>query len=83
VPSRLAIATLFSKPYLQRNGLALLCQTYAIKASFHQELPQLVCLEYSQLESPMGEKIVQQCRGILLDAAQNWQIVSYPYDQKC
>jgi RNA ligase len=67
--------------YLQHNGLDLLCQTYAIKASWHQELPQLVCLKYSQLESPMGEKIVQQCRGIVLDSSQNWQIVSYPYDK--
>ncbi len=67
--------------YLQLNGLDTLCQTYAIKASWHQELTQLVCLKYSQLESPMGEKIVQQCRGIVLDAAQNWQIVSYPYDK--
>ncbi len=29
----------------------------------------------------MGEKIVQQCRGIILDEANNWQIVSYPYDK--
>jgi hypothetical protein len=29
----------------------------------------------------MKEKIVQQCRGIILDANDNWRVVSYPYDK--
>jgi RNA ligase len=67
--------------YLRQNGLELLCKTYTIKASQHQEFPQLFCLKYSQLESPMAEPIVQQCRGIILDSARDWQIISYPYDK--
>ncbi|MDF0553984.1 T4 RnlA family RNA ligase [Kamptonema sp. UHCC 0994] len=67
--------------YLRQHGLDSLCSTYHIKSSRHQKYPHLVCLKYSQIESPLGEKIVQQCRGIILDSSQDWQIISYPYNK--
>ncbi len=67
--------------YLRQYGLDSLCETYKIKSSRHQKYPHLVCLKYSQLESPLGEKIVQQCRGIILDSSDDWKIISYPYDK--
>jgi RNA ligase len=67
--------------YLRAHGLEKLAETYSIKATKHQQYPHLVCLKYSQLDSPMGEKIVQQCRGIIFDQSHNWQLVSYPYDK--
>ena len=67
--------------YLRAKGLENLSREFNIKVNRHSDLSNLVCLKYSQLESPMGEKIVQQCRGIILDEANNWQIVSYPYDK--
>ncbi|MEG5058255.1 T4 RnlA family RNA ligase [Microcoleus sp. A2-C5] len=67
--------------YLRQHGLETLCETYHIKVTRHRQYPDLVCLKYSQIESPLGEKIVQQCRGIILDSSQNWEIVSYPYDK--
>ncbi|CBN54848.1 MULTISPECIES: T4 RnlA family RNA ligase [Kamptonema] len=67
--------------YLRQHGLDSLCSTYHIKLSRHQKYPHLVCLKYSQIESPLGEKIVQQCRGIILDSSQDWQIISYPYNK--
>ncbi len=67
--------------YLRNEGLEKLAQEYNIKVNRHGEIDNLVCLKYSQLESPMGEKIVQQCRGIILDEANNWEIISYPYDK--
>jgi len=67
--------------YLRQYGLDSLCSSYHIKLTRHQKYPHLICLKYSQIESPMGEKIVQQCRGIILDSAQDWQIVSYPYNK--
>ncbi|MBR8829005.1 MAG: T4 RnlA family RNA ligase [Gomphosphaeria aponina SAG 52.96 = DSM 107014] len=67
--------------YLRRRGLDSLCQQYNIKANRHHQYPHLVCLKYSQIDSPLGEKVVQQCRGIILDEAQNWQIVSYSYNK--
>lgn len=67
--------------YLRQHSLEELCNTYSIKANRHQKYPNLVCLKYSQIESPMGEKIVQQCRGIILNSQADWQIISYPYDK--
>ncbi|MEG3940347.1 T4 RnlA family RNA ligase [Microcoleus sp. S36b_A3] len=67
--------------YLRQHGLETLCETYHIKVTRHRQYPDLVCLKYSQIESPLGEKIVQQCRGIILDSSQDWEIVSYPYDK--
>ncbi len=67
--------------YLRTHGLEKLAEVYSIKATKHQQYPHLVCLKYSQLDSPMGAKIVQQCRGIILDQANDWQLVSYPYDK--
>jgi predicted RNase H-like HicB family nuclease len=67
--------------YLRQHGLEKLSETYHIKVTRDRQYPHLVCLKYSQIESPMGEKIVQQCRGIILDSSQDWRIVSYPYDK--
>ncbi|MEM8831436.1 MAG: T4 RnlA family RNA ligase [Cyanobacteria bacterium P01_G01_bin.19] len=67
--------------YLRDKGLEKLTQEYNIKVNRHSKIEKLVCLKYSQLESPMGETVVQQCRGIILDESNNWEIVSYPYDK--
>lgn len=67
--------------YLTNQGLTELAQEFKIKVNRHSQMDNLVCLKYSQIESPMGEKIVQQCRGIILDEANNWSVVSYPYDK--
>ena len=69
------------RDYLRNRGLRKLTQEYNIKVNRHSKIDNLVCLKYSQLESPMGEKIVQQCRGIIFDEANNWEIISYPYDK--
>ena len=67
--------------YLRENGLQKLSQEYKIKINRHQKYPHLVCLKYSQIESPMAEKVVQQSRGIILNEAKNWEVVSYAYDK--
>ena len=67
--------------YLRNQGLTSLCNEFNIKVNRHQDFPGLVCLKYSQQESPLEKKIVQQCRGIILDETKNWQIVSYPYNK--
>ena len=67
--------------YLRTKGLEKLTQTYNVKVNRHNNFANLVCLKYSQIESSLGEKIVQQCRGIILDESNNWKIVSYPYDK--
>ena len=67
--------------YLRENGLERLSQEYKIKINRHQKYPHLVCLKYSQIESPMAAKVVQQSRGIILNEKRNWDIVSYAYDK--
>jgi len=66
-----------------RGGKSLedLQNDYAIKHNFHSKYPELVCLKYSQIDSPMGEKIVQECRGLILNRYDNWNVVSRPYDK--
>ncbi|MGF1486719.1 MAG: hypothetical protein ACFBSE_06350, partial [Prochloraceae cyanobacterium] len=58
-------------------GLEDLQTNYAININRHKKYPNLVCLKYSHRDSPFNEKIVCQARGIILDEAANWQIVSY------
>lgn len=65
--------------YLRVHGLEALCERFAIRAKRHEAHPNLVHLKYSQIESPMGETVVQQCRGIVLDESAEWAAVCVPY----
>ena len=69
------------REFLLENGIERLIDTYKIKASYHKTYPNLVCLKYSQIDSPMSEKIVQQCRGVILDIADRFKVISSPYDK--
>lgn len=39
----------------------------------------LLLLKYNQIESPFGEPIVRECRGIILDEAGDWRVVSMAF----
>jgi len=67
--------------YIKENGLEKLLSEFKIKATYSEKHPQLVCLKYNQVESPLKEKVAQQCRGIILDTADDWKIVSRSYDK--
>lgn len=67
--------------YLRNNGLEKLVETYHINAVTHQQYPNLVCLKYSMMDSPMSQAVVRQSRGIIFDRANDWEIVAYPYDK--
>lgn len=67
--------------YLKEHGLEQLVDKFSIAAKRHKQHPNLVQLKYSQLDSPMASKVVQQSRGIVLDEANDWAIVSYPFDK--
>jgi hypothetical protein len=64
-----------------RGGYTLdvLEQRYAIHHRRHKRHPNLVQLKYDQIGSPMSAQIVQQCRGLILDEADNWRPVCVPY----
>lgn len=52
---------------------------YGIAVKRHPEYPNLVMFKYSQIESPMGERIVQECRGIILDEKADWAVVNLSF----
>lgn len=54
-------------------------EQYGIKSSQHPEFPELWLYKYDQIESPMGERIVQEARGIIL--GDNHDIVSYGFNK--
>lgn len=64
-----------------RGTLADLEEIGAIKAKRHSEFPNLVQLKYNQIASPMGHALVRQCRGIILDEADDWRVVARPFDK--
>jgi hypothetical protein len=67
--------------YLRGLGLDALVKEFHIQANHHPEYPNLVLLKYNQIESPMGQPIVQECRGLILDSLDNWKVVSHPFDK--
>lgn len=38
-----------------------------------------VLFKYNQIDSPMGNPIVQESRGLILDRSREWRIVSWPF----
>lgn len=65
--------------YIREHGLQQLEDKFAIKVKRGKVHENLVLLKYNQLNSPLGEKIVQECRGIILDESDDWRVISYPY----
>ena len=68
--------------YLNAVGsLDTLVSQYALKAMRHKKHPNLVSLKYDQINSPLDRLIVQQCRGVVLDEADNWRCVARGFDK--
>jgi hypothetical protein len=64
---------------LREDWLAHLQAEYKVKVS-RSACERLVSLKYDQIESPMREAIVQQCRGMVVDLA-NRKVLAWPYDK--
>jgi hypothetical protein len=52
---------------------------FAIDYKFHSKYPNLCLLKYSQIDSPFSEPIVQECRGLILNSADNWNAIAFPF----
>lgn len=62
-----------------RSGRTIpdLIEEYKLITKVGQVHPNLIQFRYDQLESPMGDPLVQQCRGLILDSADDWAIVAW------
>jgi hypothetical protein len=47
----------------------------------HQKYPNLVGLSYDQILSPLKHPVADECRGIILDESDNWNIVARPFSR--
>lgn len=66
--------------FLRTGGtLSGLTEKYAIKATRSRTNPSLVLLKYNQIDSPMGQQIVQECRGLILDESDDWRVISQSF----
>jgi hypothetical protein len=45
----------------------------------HTKYPNLVSFKYNQIESPRNHPIVNECRGLILNEKDNWNVVSFPF----
>lgn len=61
--------------YLQEHTLEQLKSEFGIEYSEYQNL---ICLNYSQIDSPKTLNIVKECRGIVLKIG-TWDVIAYPF----
>lgn len=67
--------------YLREKGIDSLVAEFAIDVRRHQQYPNLVLFKYSMIDSPMGNPVVQECRGLILDESKDWEVVSRSFDK--
>jgi RNA ligase-like protein len=66
---------------LRAEGVEALAARLSLQVRRHREHPSLVLLKYSMIDSPMGDPVVRQCRGIVVDEADGFRPVAYPFDK--
>ena len=62
-----------------QNSLDTLKRDFFFKVTQHETYPNLYLIKYNQLESPPAHPLTLECRGIILDAAKNWEVVSMAF----
>ncbi|KKM74283.1 hypothetical protein LCGC14_1401830 [marine sediment metagenome] len=74
--------TLELQKFLRADGSPeKLKEQFGIISRRHGRYDNLVCFKYHMIDSPMGERIVQECRGIILDEEDNWNVVSRSFNK--
>jgi hypothetical protein len=61
--------------FLRAHTIEALEAQFHIKTTLHPSDP-LVILNYSQIDSPKGDKLVQECRGLTLEIGDEWKVVA-------
>lgn len=68
--------------YLLGGGTpAKLEEELAVTHKPHRLYPQLLLFKYNQIESPMANPLVRECRGVILDSSDNWRVIARPFDK--
>ena len=67
--------------YLRANSPEKLKEEFAINYKQHRSYPELYLFKYNQIDSPMGERICQEARGIILNSEDNWEVVARGFDK--
>jgi len=50
-----------------------------IYTNVHPNYPELIQFSYDQIESPRNHEMVNECRGLILNKNENWDIVAFPF----
>lgn len=59
------------------NNLAQ--KPFAISAKAHRDYPNLLLLKYDQIDSDFSSEIVRECRGLILDSNNGWNVVNMSF----
>jgi hypothetical protein len=65
--------------YLKNNSIDSLETKYGIKNSRHNKYNNLVLLKYGKVDSDFSVPLVKECRGIILDEKNNYNVVAFPF----
>lgn len=63
------------------EALQRLQHTYQLGVRQHARFPGVVQLRYTPRSSPPDDPVVRECRGLILDAARDWELLAYPFDR--
>lgn len=61
------------------NSPESLTSLLGIKICQHKTVPNLIGFSYDQIESPKAHPIVLESRGLILDSANDWNVVCMPF----
>lgn len=66
---------------IRERGLDAIVAEHRLLCKRHDALPHLVLLKYHQQDSDLRVRLVQECRGLILDESDGWNVVSRPFDK--
>jgi len=64
---------------LIEHGLTAIVNKYNLNWRAHKKYPNLILFKYRDLNAKFHKRLVQECRGIILDSEKNWEVVAWPY----
>ena len=67
--------------FLEKNSVLELEKKLSIVTKRHDRYKNLILFKYDQISSPKHDEIVRECRGVILDENNNWNVVCFPYER--